>query len=156
MRVQDIMNRQVETVSPKDTAVFANDVMWRKRIHHLIVMEDTRVVGILSDRDFAGQEAQEIPEDQHVSDVMSKKLVTITPETTIDRIINIFNEQHIHCLPVLEAGRLVGIVTTTDIDNLANRGTSNHRYQGVNRIGHYPPLNTSRGKSSDRSGRDNL
>jgi acetoin utilization protein AcuB len=156
MRVQDIMNRQVETVSPKDTSVFAHETMWHKGIHHLIVIEAGRVVGVLSDTDLGGPKAREIPDAQSVSDLMSVEPITIAPETTINRAINIFHEQHIHCLPVLEAGTLVGIVTKTDIDNVAKRGTSNHRYQGVDRVGHYPPLNTIRGKSADRSGHDKL
>lgn len=153
MRLQDIMNREVETVSPGDTTVFANDVMWRKRIHHLVVMEEDEVVGILSDTDLGGPEATEIPDGQQVFQVMTKDIVTATPEMLVDRAINIFRERRISCLPVLDGDRLVGIVTTTDIDNLAKRGTSNHKVEGRDTQA-YPPLNVTLGKTTNKAGHE--
>lgn len=136
MRLQDIMNRAVETVSPKDSVVFANELMWRKRFHHLVVMDDGKVVGILSDNDLGGDQAQQIPDNQRVADIMTANTVTGDPTMTVDRAINIFRERHLHCLPILEQGRLVGIVTASDIKSLAKRGVPNSHVSGP-----YPPLN---------------
>lgn len=140
MRLQDIMNRSVETVAPSDSLVLANDRMWRKRIHHLVVMDGNRVAGVISDTDLGGPNAEEIPDDRKVADFMTESVVVGTPEMTVDRAINIFKERHLHCLPVVDGEKLVGIVTTTDIENLAKRGTSNKPYAGES-FGHYPPLN---------------
>jgi acetoin utilization protein AcuB len=139
MRVQDIMQRAVETVSPSDLLAVANERMWRKGIHHLVVMDGDRVVGVLSDTDLGGPDAQELPDDLPVSDKMTTQVVSTTPETTVDRVINIFKERHIHCMPVLDGEKLVGIVTSTDILNLAKRGASNRPYAGES-SGPYPPL----------------
>lgn len=144
MRLQDIMNRSVETVAPTDSLVLANELMWRKRIHHLVVMDGQRVVGVISDTDLGGPNAQDIPDNRTVSDFMTPLLVTGEPTMTVDRAINIFRERHLHSLPVMDGETLVGIVTMTDIENLARRGTSNHRYEGES-FGPYPPLNPNRG-----------
>jgi acetoin utilization protein AcuB len=136
MRLQDIMNRSVETISPKDSLVVANELMWRKRFHHLVVMDGQQVVGVLSDTDLGGDQEQQIPDNQRVQDVMSANTVVADPQMTVDRAINIFRERNMHCLPVLENGRLVGIVTATDIIKLAKRGAPNS-----NSSGPYPPLN---------------
>jgi CBS domain-containing protein len=155
MRLQDIMNRNVETISPADTVVLANELMWRKQIHHLIVVEGQTVVGVLSDNDLGGPGAGEIPDDQRVRDVMTADVVMGAPEMTVDRAINIFRERNLNCLPVMEKNRLVGIVTSTDMENLAKRGTSNRKYEGKDTQA-YPPLQNLRGKSSDRAGHDHL
>ena len=131
MRVQDIMNRKVETVSPEDGVVFANELMWRRCIHHLVVVEGDRVVGVLSDTDLGGPNAPEISDSQRIRDGMTADPVTVAPAVTVDRAVNILWERGIHCLPVLDGQRLVGIVTSTDIENLAKRGTSNRRYAGT-------------------------
>jgi acetoin utilization protein AcuB len=140
MRLQDIMNRSVETVAPTDTLVFANELMWRKQIHHLVVTSGTRVVGVISDTDLGGPDATDIPDGQHVSDRMSRDVVTASPETTVDRAFNIFKERNLHCLPVLDGEQLVGIVTSSDISSLAKKGVANRPSQGES-AGPYPPLN---------------
>jgi len=130
------MNRSVETISPKESVIVANELMWRKRFHHLVVMDGNQVVGVLSDQDLGGDQSEQIPDNQRVQDVMTTNTVVADPQMTVDRAINIFKERHLHCLPVLEDGRLVGIVTATDILNLARRGAP-----GSNAAGPYPPLN---------------
>ncbi len=156
MRLQDIMHRNVKTVSPQDTVVFANDLMWRQGIHHLVVMENNQVVGVLSDIDLGGPEAREIPDGQQVFEVMTRELVTGLPQMTVDRAANIFRERRISCLPVIAEGALVGIVTTTDIMTLAKRGAARPPFAGINAEAPYPPLNNPRGKSADRAGQDDL
>jgi acetoin utilization protein AcuB len=136
MRLQDIMNRFVETISPKESVVAANELMWRKRFHHLVVVDGNQVVGVISDTDLGGDQGEQIPDNQRVQDVMTANTVTADPQMTVDRAINIFRERHLHCLPVLENGHLVGIVTATDIKNLAKRGAPNSKASGP-----YPPLN---------------
>jgi acetoin utilization protein AcuB len=135
MRLQDIMHRSVETVSPNDSVVVANELMWRKSIHHLVVMNDGVVVGVLSDKDLGGDAAQELPDNQRVVDVMSAHTVVGDPHMTVDRALHIFQQRHMHCLPVMDQGKLVGIVTGTDIMSLAKRGAPNK-----NGSGPYPPL----------------
>ncbi len=136
MRVKDIMTPSVDTIAPDETVVHANERMWRKRIHHLVVMTGDQVVGVLSDTDLGGDQALELPNNQLVSSVMKPHVVVADPQMTVDRAVHIFQERHLHCLPVIEQGKLVGIVTATDIYNLAKRGVPHDRSAGP-----YPPLN---------------
>lgn len=141
MRLRDIMNRDVETVTPADRVVVANELMWRKRFHHLVVMDDGKVVGVLSDTDLGGPQATEIPDDKPVRDYMTREVVAADPDMTVTRAIHIFQERNIHCLPILEGGKLVGIVTATDISQLAKRGISNSPTSQARVVaGPYPPL----------------
>lgn len=133
MRVRDIMSHSVETITPAESAVFANELMWRKQIHHLVVMQDQALVGVLSDTDLGGGETATIADNLRVEDVMTRDVVRAEPDMRVDRAINIFRERKISCLPVLEDGKLLGIVTTTDIQRLASRG--------VDQSAPYPPLN---------------
>jgi CBS domain-containing protein len=131
MRVKDIMSKDVETITQNESAVVANERMWRQQIHHLVVMEDKTIVGVLSDTDLGGSEANTIPDDLQVKDVMSKKVVTINSNATIKDAVNLMRGHEIHSLPVVENNTLVGIVTSTDIINLEKRGVAHGPYQGL-------------------------
>src|SRR5215813_2709017 len=81
MRVAEIMTTDVQTVRPEARASEARELMRRHGIHHLVVMEKARVVGVISDRDAgrrkgAGDEAL-------VEDLMTHSVVTVPPEETI-------------------------------------------------------------------------
>jgi acetoin utilization protein AcuB len=124
MRLQDIMTRNVKTVPPVATVAQARTLMRTAGVHHLIVSEGRRVVGVLSDRDLGGRvgarraDAQGMP----VSDVMSREVVSADPEWTVRQAANRLRGRGIGCLAVLEEDKLVGIVTTTDLLDLIGRG----------------------------------
>jgi CBS domain-containing protein len=141
MRVQDIMSRRLETISPHEPVVLANELMWRKSIHHLVVLDGNQLVGIVTDTDLG----EEIPDELRVADVMSREVVTAEPTMTVDRALHIFRERHLQCLPVIENGRLAGIVTASDIERLAARGPG--KVVGQEARGGYPPLNAEMGRS---------
>ena len=126
MTVKDLMSEKVATVARKDTVEIADGVMTMGRIRHLPVMEGTEVVGILSQRDlfrsalgaalaFGIQRPQEILRMLEVGDVMTTPPVTISPEAAVQDAARAMEERRIGCLPVVENGRLVGILTDTDI-----------------------------------------
>lgn len=126
MRLQDIMNTNIKTISLDESIVVANDIMWRQRIHHLVVKQGDQVVGVISDTDLGGAEATDIPDDQKVSDRMHSQLITAEPTTTLKRAAAIFQERKIHCLPVMDKGNLVGMVTSADLEELEKRGVPEH------------------------------
>jgi CBS-domain-containing membrane protein len=135
------MTTAVETISDQDSVVRANELMWRKQMHHLIVKRGDQVVGVLSDTDLGGPEADTIPDDLQVHKVMSTQLVTARPDTTVKDAVNLMRGHQIHCLPVMdEANNLVGIVTTSDIQTLEKRGTAHPAFQGTQPIDDYVPL----------------
>jgi acetoin utilization protein AcuB len=113
MRVREIMRTRTETASPRESASVALERMRRSRIRHLIVAEGQRIVGVLSDRDLAGPGS--LRRVETVEDVMSRPALTVSPDTTVREAANLLRGRTIGCLPVVEEGRIAGIVTTTDL-----------------------------------------
>lgn len=109
MQVASWMSSPVHTVTPATTAAEAAALLWRHRIHHLPVMEGDRVVGVVTDRDLRGVEG-----DTRVSAIMSRPVVVVSPRTAIDKAARLLFARKIGCLPVIEDGRLIGILTQTD------------------------------------------
>jgi acetoin utilization protein AcuB len=109
MQVSDWMSRPVHTVTPATMANEAVGLLRRHRIRHLPVMEGDRVVGVVTDRDLRGV-AAETP----VSTFMSRPVVVVSPRTAIDKAARLLFDRRIGCLPVIEDGKLIGILTQTD------------------------------------------
>jgi acetoin utilization protein AcuB len=124
--VREIMMGSPVTLKPEDTLDLANDVIALGRIRHIPVVEDGRLVGLLSERDLMGAAATTIfglrqksksalLKSVLVKDVMKKKVVTVKPDTPIKETAHLMKEKKIGCVPVVKEGNLVGLVTTTDI-----------------------------------------
>jgi len=114
------MTRRVETVSGGESAVAALTRMRQKRIHHLAVTRGRRVVGVVSERDLKSLDS--VRRDFRVEDVMVSPAITATPQMTIRQAANLLRGRSLGCLPVMKDGRLVGILTTTDLLELIGRG----------------------------------
>jgi CBS domain-containing membrane protein len=126
-RVKDLMATEVTSLKRNEKLSLADDLMNLGRIRHLPVLDDDgeTLVGIVSQRDlFRGALAQAIGYGQHarrklldtlqVKDVMTTDVTTTTPETSLVEAARVLMERKIGCLPVLENGRLVGILTEGD------------------------------------------
>jgi acetoin utilization protein AcuB len=120
--VRDSMTREVVTLSPQTTAAEALALCREKGIRHLPVMEEGRLAGIVSDRDLRsatpalGDPARaEALQKILVRGVMVRDVLATHPEDPIEQAANTMREKKIGCLPVLEAGELVGILTTSDV-----------------------------------------
>jgi acetoin utilization protein AcuB len=123
MRIEEIMTRNVETVNVLEPAERAWHRMRDRRIHHLVVVDRGKVLGIVSDRDMGGERGSALRRGQTVADRMTPFAVTATPKTTIRQAANLLRGYAIGCLPVVEpGGRLVGIVTVSDLLGLIGRG----------------------------------
>lgn len=120
MRIRDIMKHDVRTISPVTPLVDAAELMRIHGIRHLVVVEGGAVVGVISNRDLAAITHREL-EQLNARDVMLRHVVTVTPETTISQAANKMRSAGIGSLPVLEEGKLAGIVTTTDVLELVGR-----------------------------------
>ena len=127
MKVRDWMTHEVASVRRNDQLVIADDLMRLGRIRHTPVLEDHSddLVGIVSQRDlFRGALAAALGYGQHaqqkvlgmlvIKDIMSTNPVTTTPDTPLADAARVMLERKIGCLPVLEDGRLVGILTESD------------------------------------------
>ncbi len=126
-RVKDVMTREVTTLLRNEKLTLADDLMNLGRIRHLPVLDDDgrKVIGIVTQRDlFRGALAQAIGYGQHarrklldtlqVKDVMATDVVTTTPDTPLAEAARVLMERKIGCLPVIDAGRLEGILTEGD------------------------------------------
>jgi CBS domain-containing protein len=127
LRVRDLMSADATTLKSNDNLTLAEDIMNLGRIRHLPVLDENeqKVVGIVSQRDlFRGALAHALglsPRAQRrilhtleVKDVMETEVITTTPDTSLIEAARVLEERKIGCLPVVENGRLVGIITEAD------------------------------------------
>src|SRR5690606_15606629 len=122
MELRDIMTTDLVTIGPDESAGAAWSRMERERIRHLLVVEDGRLVGVLSNQDLGGRHGEAVRQGKTVRELMTPDVVTATPDTSLDEAFEIMREQPIGSLPVMEEGKLVGIVTATDVLDALARG----------------------------------
>ena len=116
-KIKDVMITEVITVDVNTNLRKAVKRMNSHEIGCLIVLEKGSYVGILTERDVLKRIVAESrnPEETIVGDVMSKPLVVVNPESTLEEAINLMIEKKIKKLPVIEKRKLVGLVTMTEI-----------------------------------------
>jgi acetoin utilization protein AcuB len=122
MRVRDFMSRNVETIRGEAPADAALARMRTRSIHHLVVLDDAGIAGVLSERDLGGRRAEKLARGLTVTELMSKPVVTVDESATVREAARRLRGRTIGCLPVTQEGRLVGIVTTADLLDLIGRG----------------------------------
>jgi CBS domain-containing protein len=126
MKVRDIMVKEVATLDVNDELSLANDIMRLGRIRHLPVVDSTRLVGIVSERDlfrsslaqalgYGTQDTRDLMKTVRLKDIMVTGVITIPPDTEVCEATKIMIDEKIGCLPVVEDNRLVGLITETDI-----------------------------------------
>jgi len=130
------MTREVRTVLRNDQLGVADKLMKDERIRHLpVIDEDGDVCAVVSQRDLFrgallralgyGSRAEEtVLRQVVVKEAMSAELFTTTPGTPVAEAARVMIERRVGCLPVLDAGKLVGIVTETDFVRLVAEGKS--------------------------------
>ncbi len=122
MRVRELMKTNVETVGQDEPAEGAYARMRLKRIHHLVVTSGAEVVGVLSERDLGGKDREAMRRTHKVLSFMTPYAVKARPALPVRRAATLMRGWSIGCLPVVERGRLVGIVTVSDLLDLIARG----------------------------------
>jgi CBS domain-containing protein len=107
----------VYSVKPEATVFEALEVMASRNIGAVLVQTDTRLVGILSERDYArkvmllGKSSKEI----HVRDIMTKEVVCVEPGWTTEHCLALMDQRQIRHLPVMEHGVVVGVISMGDV-----------------------------------------
>lgn len=122
MRVFEVMTKHVHTVLPVMAADEAWDLMRRRQIHHLVVTQDNGIAGVVSDRDLGGKRGLSLRRGRTVGELMTPHAVTVGPEDTTRAVANLMRGRTIGCVPVVDKGHLVGIVTVSDLLQLLGRG----------------------------------
>jgi CBS domain-containing protein len=122
MFAHDVMTSPVYFVSPNETVAYARNLMVKHKISRILVMEDGRLTGILTKKDIAYRLHQAEPAwrrrpvDQiPVGVFATSNPVIVAPDAGIRMIAGIFSGNNISCVPVVDAGHVVGIVTKTDL-----------------------------------------
>lgn len=115
--VKNIMTREVMTINDDSTVMDAARVMTENRISSLIVERDQSAVGIVSERDFVRKVCSKdlLSSKVLVSEIMSNIAVTAEPDTPLEVAVQRMINHKIRRLPVLDKGRIIGIVTVTDL-----------------------------------------
>jgi len=115
--ILDQKGREVWSVSPKNSAYEALELMADKDVGALVVIDQDKVVGIFSERDYArkvillGKSSKETA----VADIMSTPIISINPGLSIDECMTLMTTRHIRHLPIIENDKLFGIVSIGDV-----------------------------------------
>ncbi len=125
-QLSEIMSPTLITVETRASLRQAQRLLDQYKIRHLFVMDGKRLVGIVTDRDLrraapssksplTTHEREEFMDELKVVEVMSRKLITASPTTTVREAAKAMVHEKIGCLPVVDGHTLVGIVTETDL-----------------------------------------
>jgi CBS domain-containing protein len=114
VRLADIMSTSVIGVRSDLDAEAAWREMRTARIHHLVVIDEGRIAGLLSDRDLGGGHGTELRRGKHVADLMTPYAVVAAPDMHVRDAANLMRANTLSCLPVVDGKTLVGVVTVSD------------------------------------------
>jgi CBS domain-containing protein len=126
LTVRDFMTTHPQVLGRNETLDLADDVMTMGRIRHLPIVENGKLIGIISQRDmfrsaavaalgFVGDTQKALIKTIRIKEIMTPNVVTIAPDASVKDAARIMLEKKIGCLPVVEDDKLIGIITETDI-----------------------------------------
>jgi CBS domain-containing protein len=122
MKVRDLMTKEPATVGPDATLGEVATLMKQEDCGSIPVVEDSRLVGIVTDRDLVIRSiaAGRDPKTQRVSEVMSADPITVGPDDDISAAEKVMSDRQVRRLPVVEKGKLVGILVTAQVARSEN------------------------------------
>ena len=115
--ILQVKGREVWTVTPNDTVYEALQLMAAKGIGAVVVLNGDRLVGVMSERDYArkvilvGKASRETT----VREIMTDKVIAVLPGASVDECMAIMTQRRIRHLPVVDQGRLVGMISIGDV-----------------------------------------
>lgn len=118
MQVSELMNKNVVTVSPDETAALAARLISRNNVGSLPVCgNDGKLRGIITDRDIVLRcvAAENDPEMTMVREIMSRGIVSIAPEDDVREAARVMAHEQVRRLPVVKSGKVVGMLSLADI-----------------------------------------
>lgn len=121
LRVAELMSRDTLTLQPDQSVADAVSLLANRSIHHVLVVDDeNRLHGVISDRDVLRALARTPDWNQkRVSEIMTEEAVTVGPDTLLSAAVRAMLAMRINCLPVVGADeRVCGILTSTDLLNV--------------------------------------
>lgn len=127
MLVNEIMTKRIVTVGMDDSLKVAKEIFDNVRFHHLLVVQDEKLEGVLSDRDllkamspYIGSAAENTRDrstlERKIHQVMTRQPVTLSESATVDDAIDIFTNRRFSCIPIVDQRNTpVGIVSWRDV-----------------------------------------
>ena len=120
MRVKELLDQKgldIYSVSPETTVFKALQLMAEKEIGAVVVLEEEKMVGILTERDYARKVILKgkASKETLVRDIMSSKVIHTNPDTKVEKCLGLMTKHHFRHLPVMEEDRLVGILSIEDV-----------------------------------------
>src|SRR6266536_4044794 len=132
IRIREWMSSPIVSIKPRDTILHAREIMEKARINQLPVVVRSRLVGIVTDRDLrdafpsvlniSGRRRRRGrrrpsagPGEVYVEDVMTRNVLTEAPDGTINHAAHLIRRERIGAVPVVEKGKIVGILTRSDL-----------------------------------------
>ncbi|KAB0650468.1 CBS domain-containing protein [Acinetobacter bohemicus] len=115
--IQNKIEQNIFTISPESTVLEAISLMADKGIGALVVTQQEKVVGILSERDYMRKVTlmKRTSEETTVSEIMTAKVLTVTKSTTVENCLGLMTERHLRHLPVVENDKLIGLISIGDL-----------------------------------------
>jgi CBS domain-containing protein len=115
--VRDVMTPGIRTVSPSQSLAEAAEVMKGEDVSSVPVVEEGLLTGILTNRDIVTRTVAERrdPQTVKVDEIASRELVTVEPEQDLDEALALMARHQVRRLPVVEEGRLVGMLAQADV-----------------------------------------
>ncbi|CEG23286.1 inosine 5'-monophosphate dehydrogenase [Planococcus massiliensis] len=148
MLIEEIMKTEVQTLSVDQTVQDVFELFEKQRIRHAPVVENGKVVGVVSDRDLKDAlpsrftvSPKKDAYEKKVEDIMTKNPITAHPMDFVEEIALVFYDQQIGCLPIISNSKLVGFITETDL-----------LYKYIELTGAHQPGSQIEIKVPDRSG----
>jgi len=115
-KVEVIMMKDLITLRPEDTLTQVSEVFKTKKIHHIPVVEDGKLVGLVTTYDMWRKNVRHEDYDKiQIKEIMSKRLIKLEPDSKIGTAAELFLDNRFHALPVVDGEKLIGLVTTFDI-----------------------------------------
>ena len=116
-QILKVKSSNIISITP-DTIVYnALELMVTKNVSALLVLEDEKLVGIFTERDYArkvilkGKNSR----DTRIGEIMTEDLITVSPDSMIDECMQLMTSRFIRHLPVLEENKLIGIISIGDV-----------------------------------------
>ena len=119
---------EVFSVTPQDSVLRAIEIMATRHVGALLVMNQAALLGIISERDYARKVIlkNRSSHDTPVGDIMTSPAITVTPEDTVHRCMELMTEGRFRHLPVVKGGRVAGMLSIGDLVKAVIQEQSEH------------------------------
>jgi CBS domain-containing protein len=133
--VKDAMTSDVKTAAPSQSLTDAAILMKQEDVGAIPVVDGERLVGVVTDRDIVirGIADGSDPHAIKVGDIASRDVVTVRPDDDLEEALRLMAQHQVRRLPVVEDGRLVGVVATADVALEAKEKDVGHVFEEISR-----------------------